>query len=118
MDMKQKMAELDARIAARKAVVDADRKNPFAERPKERPDLPPPRLIENAYDVLKYFALILLPALTTFYITVSKIWGWPLRGQIAGTMVALNTFFGTIVGVFSWRHKKALYWSERNGRKD
>ncbi len=92
MDLNEKMAELDARIAARKAAVDTDRKVSCADGPKERPDPPPPRMFENAYDRLKWCCLVLFPALTALYVKLSAIWAWPLRVEIAATMAAMNAF--------------------------
>ena len=109
MDLNEKMAELDARIAARKDAVNGDRKNPFAADPGEQRNPRPPRLIENNYDLLKYFSLIFFPALTALYVKLSEIWAWPLRVEIAATMAAGNAFLGTVVGCASWEHRKDLY---------
>ena len=42
------------------------------------------------YDVLKYIALIVLPALATLYFALSSIWGLPYGEQIVGTITAID----------------------------
>ena len=44
------------------------------------------------YDILKWIALYLLPALGTLYFTLSGIWEFPYGEQIVGTITALDTF--------------------------
>jgi uncharacterized membrane protein len=56
------------------------------------------------YDRLKFVALILLPALTTLYFTLGTMWEWDNVQQIMGTMVALNTFLGVILGISTKRY--------------
>jgi putative holin Dp-1 len=55
----------------------------------------PPRI----YDALKPVAQIWLPALGTLYFTVAAIWGLPAADQVVGTIVAVDTFLGVILGV-------------------
>ena len=35
------------------------------------------RLNDKLYDVLKWIALICIPALATFYVACAGVWGWP-----------------------------------------
>ena len=53
----------------------------------------------RVYDILKWIALYLLPALGTLYFTLSGIWGFPYGEQIVGTITALDTFLGVILGI-------------------
>lgn len=55
----------------------------------------------KTYDILKYIALIVLPALATLVLTLSGIWGFPYGEAIAGTITALDVFLGAILGVSS-----------------
>lgn len=59
------------------------------------------RLNNKTYDILKYIALIVLPALATLYITLSSIWGFPYGEAIAGTITAIDTFLGALLGISS-----------------
>lgn len=59
-------------------------------------------LLSNAvYDILKRIAQIVLPALGTLYFTLSQIWGLPLGEEVVGTIVALDTFLGILLGYSS-----------------
>lgn len=51
------------------------------------------------YDVLKWIALILLPALATLYFALAQIWGFPYGEQIVGTIAAIDTFLGALLGI-------------------
>lgn len=57
------------------------------------------------YDVLKWIALILLPALATLWFTIAKIWGLPYMGEITGTLVAIDTFLGALIGISNIRYQ-------------
>lgn len=58
------------------------------------------------YDVLKYIAMIGLPAIATLYSTLSIIWGLPCGEQVVGTIVAIDTFLGALLGISSAKYKK------------
>lgn len=58
------------------------------------------------YDILKWIALILLPALGTLYFALSGIWGLPYGEQIVGTITAIDTFLGALLGISSINYKK------------
>lgn len=51
----------------------------------------------KTYDVLKYIAQIILPALATLYFAVAGIWGLPYGEQVVGTITAIDTFLGCIL---------------------
>lgn len=53
----------------------------------------------KVYDCLKWIAQIVLPALATFYLAIAAIWGLPYGEQIAGTIMAIDTLLGAILGV-------------------
>ena len=58
------------------------------------------------YDILKWIAQILLPALGTLYFALASIWGFPYAEQIVGTITAIDTFLGVILGISSAQYKK------------
>lgn len=60
----------------------------------------------KTYDILKRVALIVLPALATFYGSIGKIWGLPFTEQIVLTITAMDTFLGAILGVSSAKYNK------------
>ena len=58
-------------------------------------------LSDKAYDVLKYLAQIVLPALATLYVTVAGIWNLPYAEAISGTIMAVDFFLGAILKISS-----------------
>lgn len=60
----------------------------------------------RVYDILKWIAMFLLPALGTLYFALSSIWGLPYGEQIVGTITAIDTFLGVILGLSSVKYNK------------
>ena len=65
-------------------------------------------LKNSVYDVLKYIAQIVLPALGTLYFALSKIWGLPYGVEITGTISALDAFLGVCLGISSDNYHKSI----------
>lgn len=55
----------------------------------------------KTYDILKWIAMYLLPALGTLYFALAGIWGFPYGEQIVGTISAIDAFLGVILGISS-----------------
>lgn len=53
----------------------------------------------KTYDILKYIAQIVLPALGTLYFALAGIWGFPYGEQIVGTIAAIDTFLGALLKI-------------------
>jgi hypothetical protein len=49
------------------------------------------------YDILKYIALIALPALGTFWTIVGAVWGAPHTDEVVKTIVAVGTLLGALL---------------------
>ena len=64
------------------------------------------KLDNKTYDVLKWIATIVLPALGTLYFALAGIWNFPLGGQIVGTITAIGTFLGVLLGIRTATHNK------------
>lgn len=58
------------------------------------------------YDILKWIAQILLPALGTLYFALAGIWGFPYGEQIVGTITAIDTFLGVCLGISTVNYYK------------
>lgn len=63
----------------------------------------------RTYDILKALCTIWLPALATFIFALENIWhlGVPAE-QIVGTITALCTLIGTIIGISSKSYKEVI----------
>jgi hypothetical protein len=60
----------------------------------------------KTYDTLKWITTIVLPALGTLYFALSGIWGFPYGEQIVGTITAIVTFLGVILGISNYNYNK------------
>lgn len=61
----------------------------------------------KVYDILKYIALIVLPAIGTLYFALAKIWGFPYAAEIVGTISAVDAFLGAILQISNEQYKKS-----------
>ena len=59
------------------------------------------------YDILKYIAQIVLPAIGTLYFALASIWGFPYAEQIVGTITAVDTFLGVLLKISTDSYNKA-----------
>ena len=64
------------------------------------------KLSNKLYDKLTWAALIFLPALGTLYFAIAGIWNLPYGEQVVGTITAIDTFLGTILGLSTMQYKK------------
>lgn len=60
----------------------------------------------KVYDILKWIALVVLPASATLYAALSGIWGFPYGDQVVGTIAAVDTFLGALLGISSIQYAK------------
>lgn len=64
------------------------------------------KMSNKVYDILKYIALIVLPALGTLYFALAKIWGFPYGEEIVGTITAVDTFLGALLKLSTNQYNK------------
>ena len=64
------------------------------------------KISNKVYDVLKWIAQYLLPALGTLYFALSTIWEFPYGEQVVGTITAVDAFLGAILGLSSATYHK------------
>ena len=60
----------------------------------------------KVYDVLKWIAMVFLPALATLYFALAGIWGFPYGEEVVGTITAVDTFLGVLLGISSAQYNK------------
>lgn len=78
------------------------------------------KLNNKSYDVLKWVALVALPATSALYVTLAALWHLPAPTEVAGTIAAIDTFLGVLLGVSSTKYQGtqpsgALHVSEDQG---
>lgn len=64
------------------------------------------KLTNKAYDILKFIALIVLPAVGTLCFALAGIRGLPYEEQIVGTITAIDTFIDALLGLSTARYRK------------
>lgn len=65
------------------------------------------KLPDNIYTILKWLTMIGIPALTTAYVGLSAIWGWPYATEIAKTSAVICTLLGALLGISTAQYNKA-----------
>lgn len=63
------------------------------------------KFTNKTYDILKWFAMCVLPAFSVLYCTMAAIWGFGYTEQVVGTVTAINTFLGVTLGISSNNYK-------------
>ena len=61
---------------------------------------------DKLYNILKWVAQICLPATATLYFALAGIWGFPYGEEIVGTITAVDTFLGVLLGISSAQYNK------------
>lgn len=70
------------------------------------------KISNKTYDILKWIAQILLPAIGTLYFALAQIWHFPYAEQIVGTITAIDCFLGALLGISTYNYNKE---SEEDG---
>lgn len=73
-------------------------------------------LDERVYKILKYIAQIVLPAVGTLYFALAGIWGFPYGEEIVGTITAVDTFLGVLLGISTATYNKKSSNSETTAK--
>lgn len=63
------------------------------------------KLPNSVYDILKWIALVVIPAVATLYGALAPTWGWPYAEQIVYTLTAIDTFLGALLGISNLQYK-------------
>ena len=63
---------------------------------------------DKTYNVVKWVAQILLPALATLYFALSKLWvgAFPYPEQISGSIMVIDAFLGALLGFSAKAYKE------------
>lgn len=63
-------------------------------------------LSNRTYDILKWIVMIALPALTTAYVGLAAVWGWPYATEVAKTSAVLCTLLGALLGISTAQYNR------------
>ena len=64
------------------------------------------KMSNKVYDVLKYIAQVVLPALATFYVAIAGLWDLPYSEAVSGTIMAVDALLGACIMISSNNYKK------------
>ena len=64
------------------------------------------KLNDKLYDLLKWITMVVIPALTTAYVGLSAVWGWPYATEIAKTSAVVCTLLGALRGISTATYNK------------
>lgn len=71
---------------------------------------------DRVYQVLKWICLVCLPAIATLWFALGKIWGFPYLAEVEGTIIAIDTFLGALIGVSTISYNKKI--GEKNDKQE
>ena len=64
------------------------------------------KLPNKLYDWLKWFCLVVIPALATAYVGLSAVWGFPYADEVARTACVACTLLGALLGISTAEYRK------------
>lgn len=64
------------------------------------------KLPNEVYDILKWVVMICIPAVTTAYVGLSAVWGWPYAEEVAKTSAVVCTLLGALLGISTAEYNK------------
>lgn len=65
------------------------------------------KLNDKVYDILKWVAIVALPALSTFIVVLGKIWNWgDIAPMVAQTITAVAVLLGALLGISTIQYNK------------
>lgn len=72
------------------------------------------KLSNKTYDIIKWLALVLIPATATLWLTLGKVWAFPYLTEVGATIPAIGLFLAAIIGISNDNYKKeiSLYGQE------
>jgi O-antigen/teichoic acid export membrane protein len=64
------------------------------------------KMSNKLYDALKYLVLIVIPALTTLYVTLDSIFGWGFGDVVAKVSAAVCVCIGGLIGISTAQYNR------------
>jgi hypothetical protein len=66
----------------------------------------------KVYNILKWIAMIVLPACATLYLGLSNVWGLPYGEEVSATITLVNTFLGAVLMISTNQYNKRVDTNE------
>lgn len=66
------------------------------------------KLNNNVYNILKWVALLFLPAFSALYVGLAGVWGWSYADEVAQTLDYVGAFLGVILGISTLSYNKTM----------
>lgn len=60
---------------------------------------------EKVYQFMKWFTTVVLPAITTLWLTLASIWNFPYAEPVGATLGAITVFLGALLGIGSIKYQ-------------
>ena len=64
------------------------------------------KINDRVYDCLKWIVMIVLPALSTAYVGLAAVWGWPLADEVAKSCSVVCVLLGALLGISTAEYNK------------
>jgi len=64
------------------------------------------KMSNRCFDIMKWFVMVVIPALTTAYVGLSSVWGWPYAEAVAKTSAIVCTMLGALLGISTIQYQK------------
>lgn len=64
------------------------------------------KLPDKLYDIMKWLVCICIPALTTAYVGLDKLFGWGFAAEVAQVSAIVCTLIGALIGISSAQYYK------------
>ena len=71
---------------------------------------------DRIYQILNYFRLI-IPAISTFYFTMAKLWEFDHVNEVCGTLAAVAVLLEAVLKITTANYNKAMENSENKHGK-
>lgn len=63
-------------------------------------------LSNRAYDIIKWIAIVVIPALGEAYVRLSNVWNLPYGQQINETALVITFLLGALIGISTVQYNK------------
>lgn len=64
------------------------------------------KMNDKLYDILKWIAMIVIPALTTAYVGLAAVWAFPYAEEVAKTSAVVCALLGALLGISTAEYNK------------